>query len=279
MQRAISLRPFSRDLDRRRARRGSSGPRTSLDAAEGEDDSRRSSSCRPAPSHVALDLVVAHQRHAEDEHRDAEVREQHAVPSRADLARRGAATPARRRRRAQPLDAGRSRPRRRSRTPAAGRAPPSDADAAHAASGDEQRRDDARRRAPTQARRAGRAARRCFQRASGPTPIRKTERRHQRHEHGVEVGRADRDLAEAERVEEQRIERAEQHRAAGDDAAARCCASSSDLARDRREARRRGRRFGARQAKSASEPPITIDQEGEDEDAARADRWRTRAPR
>ena len=56
-----------------------------------------------------------------------------------------------------------------------------------------------------------------FQRASGPTPMQEQRRHHQRHEHGLEVRRADRDLAHAERVERERIQRAEQHRAGGDD--------------------------------------------------------------
>jgi hypothetical protein len=42
------------------------------------------------------------------------------------------------------------------------------------------------------------------------------QRRHDRHEHRVEVRRAHRDLAEIEGVEEQRIERAQQDRAGGD---------------------------------------------------------------
>ena len=39
---------------------------------------------------------------------------------------------------------------------------------------------------------------------------------HQRHEHGLEVRRADRDLAQSERIQKQRVERAEHHRACGD---------------------------------------------------------------
>ena len=41
-------------------------------------------------------------------------------------------------------------------------------------------------------------------------------RRHQRHEHRLEVRRAHRDLAGAERVERERVERAEHHRGSGD---------------------------------------------------------------
>ena len=43
------------------------------------------------------------------------------------------------------------------------------------------------------------------------------ERKHQRTEHGVKVRRSDRDLAGVERVEEERIERAEKHGAHRDD--------------------------------------------------------------
>ena len=42
-------------------------------------------------------------------------------------------------------------------------------------------------------------------------------RRHERHEHRLEVRRPDRDLAHAERVDQQRIKRAEEYRAGGSD--------------------------------------------------------------
>ena len=41
------------------------------------------------------------------------------------------------------------------------------------------------------------------------------DRRHQRHEDGLEVGRADRDLAQVQRVERQRVQRAQHDRAGG----------------------------------------------------------------
>ena len=44
-----------------------------------------------------------------------------------------------------------------------------------------------------------------------PDAHQENDRRHDRHEHGVEVRRADGNLAAAERVEEQRVQRAEQH--------------------------------------------------------------------
>ena len=58
-------------------------------------------------------------------------------------------------------------------------------------------------------------------------------RRHQRHEHRVEVRRADRDLAEAQRVDQQRIQRAEQHRRRRRRPAARCWPAAAIRARRR----------------------------------------------
>jgi hypothetical protein len=43
----------------------------------------------------------------------------------------------------------------------------------------------------------------------------KQQRYHQRHEHGIEVGWSHRDLAHPQRVDGERVERAEQHRAGG----------------------------------------------------------------
>ena len=51
---------------------------------------------------------------------------------------------------------------------------------------------------------------------------RQQQRHHQRAEGEVEVGRADRDLGAGERLEHQRIERAEEHGGAGRRSAARC---------------------------------------------------------
>ena len=69
------------------------------------------------------------------------------------------------------------------------------------------------------------------QRADGD---RHQQRHHHRAEGGVEVGGPDRDLVAADRVEDQRIERAEQHRGAAA-ASSRLFSTSAPSRRDRRE--------------------------------------------
>ncbi len=93
------------------------------------------------------------------------------------------------------------------------------------------------------------------------------ERREQRHEHGVEVRRPDRDLAEVHGIEGQRVERAEQHSSAGDDEQhvvgqqQRLCARAGSKRAPNADA---GRAPGVERKRRADDD----DQEDEDEEAA-----------
>ena len=94
---------------------------------------------------------------------------------------------------------------------------------------------------------------------------------------GVEVGRADRDLGAADRVQDQRVERAEQHgRSRGREQ--EVVEQQAALARDRRRTRRRP----ARRRAPGEERQRAADRDHEqrqDEDRRASDRSRRRAPR
>ena len=102
--------------------------------------------------------------------------------------------------------------------------------------------------------RSGSSAR--FHRASGPTPIRNTSGVISGTNTVSKYGRADRDLAEVQRVEEQRVERAEQHRARGGDQQ-HVVREQHRLARDRARSGRRRRPWVRAARTAASEPPMT----------------------
>ena len=76
-------------------------------------------------------------------------------------------------------------------------------------------------------------------------------------------------LPPPKRIDEQRIERAEQHRVAQATTSNTLLVSKSRFTRHQAEKRPPSPTFGARQAKRASEEPMTVDQEDQDEDAAR----------
>ena len=161
-------------------------------------------------------LVALDQRHADHEHRHADVRER---PCRSDAR----VWPAALRRSAMARRS--DDPRREREAEADQRAPVADGEAA-AASAERTRL--TRERPAQPHRELGQA---------GALPARERadaheeqRRRHERHEHGLEVRRPDRDLARAERVERERIERAEEHRARG-------AASSTLFAEQQRFAR------------------------------------------
>ncbi len=161
--------------------------------------------------HVALGLVALHHRHADDEHRDAEMRDDHSpvAPRLARELRDDAAAHA-----AAALphvdDRRRDDPRREQQAEAHHRRPLAGDERQH------QRGDEAHDERPLEPLpQVGQG--RLLPARERADAHQEDERRHQRNEHGVEVRRADRDLAEVQRIEEQRVERAEQHRARGGD--------------------------------------------------------------
>ena len=187
--------------------------------------------------HVLLDAVALHHRDADDEHGDAEMREDHAVPRRRvgrRAWRRSPSCGACRKRWMMSVTVAPTIHNARNRPTAIS----GDQRADHERQ--QHRGDDGDAQRPAQPRPQVRQLRACASSRSGPTPIRNASGAISGDEHGVEVRRPDRDLADAERVEEQRIQRAEQHARARDDEQD-VVGEQQRLARHRRESPRRRR--------------------------------------
>ncbi len=202
--------------------------------------------------HVALGLVALDHRHADDEHRDAQVRDDHSPVAarlarelREDAAAHAAAALAQ-------IDDRRGDDPEREQQPEAHHRRPLARGERHDERGDHAHRDRPAELLPQLGQRRALPARKR-------TDAHQEDGRcHQRNEHRVEVRRAHRNLAEVERVEEQRVERAEQHRAGRRDqqhvvreqhrlARNRVeAAAAADLRRAQREKRRASRRSRAR---------------------------------
>ncbi len=183
------------------------------DTVEAKDVATDADGVADVHAHVLLGLVAADHGDADDEDGDAEMRQVHAVEA--------ARLPAERRQ--QPL-------------PGACRLHPL-VDVEHRAADDPRRQQQAERdqrfpsageercagtdqscRQECPAQRPHQLAELCLLPADeGCDAHQEHRRQHQRHEDGIEIGRADRELAGAEGVDQQRVERAEQHRGAGDD--------------------------------------------------------------
>lgn len=181
-----------------------------LDAAEGEGVPGQKGGLARQHAHVQLGLEAVDHGDADDEHAQAEMGQPHAPPATGDAAQAGggagpaAAVQALR----QQLQAAQHDPGRQRQAQAGepGEVPEAVAQRrAQQRAGERGRPQAARQPLPG----VGLPAR------HGAGHQQHEHRRHQRHEGGVEVGRSHRNLAQAQGVEQQRVEGAEQHRRAG----------------------------------------------------------------
>ena len=204
-----------------------------------------------------LDAVALDQRHADDEHRDAQMRQ-----------RSSRTTPPDWRRGALKFHAGGAW-RKRCTAPAIVAATIHSArNRPSATSGDQSPIVNGRSAAVT-TRNNERPSQRVAQvgaippsrqLAIGPIPMQECGGRHENREDQIEIGRADRGLGKVQRIEEHRVQRSEEYRSPAKPPAGYCSRAAQTRARPWQSPRRRRLRPRAAQY-SVSEPPIDQRQE------------------